>query len=128
MNNITLHGRLTRDVEERVTSSGSKVYTFAVAVNRSSDYKKTDFFECVSFGKSGEFIQKHFNKGKEIVLSGEMRSNKYQDRDGKNVTTWSVAVEHAEFCGTLSQGNNSKETAGGFYPVDEDADEDDTPF
>ena len=53
MNKIILLGRLTKNVEERLTTSGSTIASFDIAVNRrfadENGNRATDFFKIVAF-------------------------------------------------------------------------------
>lgn len=95
MNNIVIHGRLTRDPElkEYTNAKGEpgKVALFGVAVNRRLG-DETDFFNCSAFGRSGEALATWFHKGDGIVLGGEMQSRKKE-----NVTYWSIKVDSWDF-------------------------------
>lgn len=129
MNNITIHGRLTRDPELK-TINGAKgdfeVCNFTVAVDRRFG-EETDFFNCKNFGKSAEAINKFFCKGKEIVVSGEMQCRKYEDKDGKNRYVWELAVNSFDFCGKKSdvnENNSGTDTQDGFEAISDD----DIPF
>ena len=86
MHKIFIHGRLTRDPElkEIDTKNGSsKVCNFTVASDRQYG-EEADFFDCAMFGKRAEVIEKFFQKGSEIVVSGEMQKQKYKNKDGEN--------------------------------------------
>lgn len=109
MNNITLHGRLTKDPEVKTTQSGVTVCNISVAVDRrhqSGETKQTDFFDCSAWRGAAEVISKYFTKGKEILLSGEMQSRKYTDKSGVNRTAWNVQIESFDFCGSKSDSGN----------------------
>ena len=73
MNSISIHGRLTRDVELKSTQSGKSVATFSVAVDRAykaaDGSKQTDFFNCTAWGGAADVIAQYFSKGSEIVDS-----------------------------------------------------------
>ena len=63
MNSVQLVGRFTRDPDVRYTDGGLSIARFSLAVDRR--YKKdgeqtADFINCVSFGKTAEFIEKYF--------------------------------------------------------------------
>lgn len=109
MNKIILAGRLTRAAELKVGNSGSEYCKFTIAVDRSrtkDNEKKTDFFDCTAFGKTGAFVEKYFAKGDGINIIGRMESDKYTDKDGKNRTTWGVTVEEVEF--PLGKGKSDR--------------------
>ena len=85
LNHITIHGRITNDIELKQTQSGVSVCNFNVAVDRSykkeGEEKQTDFFTVVCWRGLAELVSKHFHKGKEILVSGEMQS-----RNGRTIT------------------------------------------
>lgn len=75
MNVVTLTGRLTKDPDVRYTNNGLSVARFNIAVDR--DFKKeggqtADFPSIVAFGKTAEFIEKYFSKGKKIEIVGRI--------------------------------------------------------
>ncbi|MGI6349653.1 MAG: single-stranded DNA-binding protein [Eubacteriales bacterium] len=127
MNIIAIKGRLTRDPEQKQTQTGTSVAKFTVAVNRRFDKDKTaDFFNCTAFGKTADFVIKYFNKGQEIVLSGRIENDKYQDKNGNNRDWWDIKVEQVDFCGPAKDKaatNNAVEVEG-FTPIDDE----DLPF
>ena len=105
MNIIAIKGLLVRDPEIRQTQSGVSVTNITVAVDRSysaGGEKQTDFFDCVFWRQGAEFVSKYFKKGKEIIVTGEMQSQKWQDKDGNNRISWEIQNARAEFCGGKS--------------------------
>lgn len=110
LNLIVLHGRLTADPELRQTQSGVSFCNFNIAVDRSyksGEDKITDFFNCTAWRGLGETIAKHFQKGKEIALFGEMQSQRWQDNDGNNRISWAVSVKSVDFCGSKNDSKPS---------------------
>ena len=127
MNFIAIHGRIVRDPEIRRTQSGVAVTNITVAVDRSysaDDEKQTDFFDCVFWLQGAEFVSKYFTKGKEIIITGEMQSRKWTDKDGNNRISWEIQNCHAEFCGSAKAGDTAQNTtvqpAGNFAPLEDD--------
>mgnify|MGYP000577074552 CR=1 FL=1 len=132
MNSCLIHGRLVRDPEMKgyTTSRGDdgSLTKFTVAVDRRFG-EETDFFDCVCYGKLAEVIHKHFSKGREIVVSGEMQCHKYEAKDGTNRYPWSLIVSTFDFCGKKDDakggtGGSTEAAADEFGPVDDD----DIPF
>ena len=129
MNIIAIKGRLVRDPEVRKTPNDISVCTITVAVDRaysSGGEKQTDFFDCVFWRQGAEFVSKYFSKGKEIIVTGEMQSRKWQDKDGNNRTSWEIQNAHAEFCGGKSENSTPAEPVSDF-PVLNNSD-DTLPF
>ena len=96
MNKVILMGRLTRDVE--MFGQKSKVARFCLAVDRSYGEDETDFFNCVSFGKQAEFVEKYLKKGIKVLVTGRLQNNNYEDKQGNKVTSTQIISEEVEFC------------------------------
>ena len=106
MNNVSLVGRLARDPDVRYTPSQLAVARFTVAVTRpfSKDGEQTaDFISCVAFGKSAEFIERYFTKGKSIGLTGRIQTGSYTNKDGVKVYTTDVVADRVEFVGSRQE-------------------------
>ena len=102
MNKICLIGNLTVDPSTGKTKSGTSWASFQIAVRRPRTAiasQQTDFLSCVAWGSTGEFIGKHWVKGKPIALSGSLQSRDYNDKDGNKRTAYEVVVDTAEFVG-----------------------------
>lgn len=100
MNKTILSGRLCADPEVRVGTSGSAITSFNLAVDRR--FKRdgdadADFFKCVCFGKTAEFVEHYFHKGNKILIEGEVRNNNYTDKEGKMVYGTQILVNAVEF-------------------------------
>lgn len=139
MNKVILMGRLTRDPETRTTTGGTSVCSFSIAVDRSyvkqGEERQADFFNCVAWSKTGEFVSKYFTKGNKILIEGELQNNNYEDNNGVKHYTVNVNVGKIYFVESKNDGsgggnntNTSKqpENTEGFYPLPND--DDDLPF
>ena len=130
MNIIAIKGHLVRDPEIRQTQSGVSVTNITVAVDRSysaGGEKQTDFFDCVFWRQGAEFVSKYFKKGKEIIVTGEMQSRKWQDKEGNNRISWEIQNAHAEFCGGKGENTQQEKQNVSDYSVVDDSSED-IPF
>lgn len=86
MNKLLLMGRLTADPEFSMSQSGTAVCKFKLAVDRQyskGEEKTADFFQLVAFGKTAEFVNRYFTKGKPASIEGRIQNNNYQGKDGK---------------------------------------------
>lgn len=117
MNKVILMGRLTRDPEVRYSNGGATVARFSLAVDRKfkqeGDEQTADFINCVSFGKTAEFIEKYFFKGYKMVLEGRIQTGSYINQEGQKVYTTDVVVEQVEFAESKAANNNG----GGYVPA-----------
>lgn len=126
MNKVALIGRLTRDPELRFAAgSGTAVSRFTVAISRQFKKDETDFINCVSFGKVAENISQYFTKGRQIALTGSIRTGSYDAKDGSKRYTTDVVVDSFEFIDSKGNNINAENT------MDEDitpVDDGDMPF
>jgi single-strand DNA-binding protein len=109
-NKVILVGRLTRDPEARMTTTGSAVASFTLAVDRpvrpSEGQRTTDFIRIVAFNKLADFVRLYLKKGQLVLVEGELRINKWQSRDGANMTTpeiWARDIRFMEKKGAVEE-------------------------
>ena len=119
MNNVSLMGRLTRDVDLRMTTSNLAVGRFNVAVDRklSKDKRQeaeknnqptADFIGCIAFGKTAENIATYFRKGQRIAVSGHIQTGSYE-KDGQRIYTTDVVVDSFDFVESNSSSTNNNQ-------------------
>ena len=121
LNHIVLMGRLTRDPELRTTQSGVNVASFAIACERDfaqNGEREADFFNCVAWRGTGEFVSKYFSKGSMIVVSGRLQSRKWQDNQGNKRVSWEINADSVYFGESKKNqdaGGNAPTQGGGYY-------------
>lgn len=108
MNLVVLLGRTTKDIELRVTQSGTSVARFTLAVNRPYAKDKTDFISCVAFGKTADTLSKYVAKGRQIAVEGRLQINPYEKSDGTKAYSIDVIVERFYFADS-KQGGKAQE-------------------
>ena len=89
-------GRIANDLQLRTTQSGVSVLNFTIAVDRdfkNGGEKVTDFIDCVCFRQSADFLAQYGAKGRLVCVDGQLQSRKWQDKDGKNRTSWEISCE-----------------------------------
>lgn len=138
MNKVILLGRLSKDPELKATTGGTSVCSFTVACDRrfkKEGEQSADFINCVSFGKTAEFIERYFVKGNRIALDGRIQTRSWEDNGNKRYAT-EVVVENVEFAQSKSEGysfaepmtelpaQNNQSDIDGFMPIEDD----DLPF
>lgn len=109
MNKVILMGRLTREPEVSSSTSGTTFARFSIAVDRK--FKKegepdADFFNCTSFGKQSEFVERYLKKGTKVVVTGRLQNNNYTNKDGQKVYDIRVMVEEIEFAESKNSSGN----------------------
>lgn len=112
INAVVLMGRLVRDPEIRTTASGKSVCSFSLAVERDfqrSEEKTADYFDCVAWGNTAEFVGKYFHKGRMIALQGRLQARTYKDREGNNRKVVEVIADKVSFTGEKAESTAGKE-------------------
>lgn len=128
MNKVILMGRFTRDPEVKYTDGGATIARFSLAVDRrfkKDGDQEADFINCVSFGKTAEFVEKYFHKGGKAVVEGRIQTGSYTNNDGQKVYTTDVIVEQIEFA--ESKASASAPANEGFTKIPDNIDEE-LPF
>ncbi|AYE35286.1 single-stranded DNA-binding protein [Clostridium septicum] len=126
MNKAILIGRLTKDPElNYAASSGTAVTRFTLAVNRQFKKDEADFINCIAFGKTGEVIAQYLTKGRQLAITGNIRTGSYDAKDGTKRYTTDVIVESCEFIGN-GQGNDASNKINNTFD-NKNFDEDMTP-
>ena len=115
INNYTVVGRLTRQMEVTYTNSGYAIGKFSIAYNRS--IKKGDawedkscFIDCTLFGKRAEALLPYMTKGLEVTIYGEIDHETWE-KDGQKRSKHSVLVNEINMHGG---GKKQEETGGNF--------------
>ena len=100
MNNLTIIGNLTAAPELRVTSQGTPVCTFTVAVNRRKENQDgshdADFFRVTVWRQLGELCAKFLDKGRKVCVIGEVALHTWE-KDGKTGANMEVTANNVEF-------------------------------
>lgn len=104
MNQINLAGRITKDLELRYTPNNKAVCEFNIAVNRVGQ-DETDFISCVVWGKQAENLEKYQGKGSLIGVTGSLRVDKYQDKDGNNRYNTYVLANNVEYLSSKKESS-----------------------
>lgn len=100
MNNITLSGRITKEIELKQTQTGKGYVRNSIAVKRSrknasGDYE-TDFFDFEVWNGTAEYLANFGYKGGRIEIAGELQNNNYQKNDGSMVYGNRIVVNKLE--------------------------------
>lgn len=119
LNHIDIQGRIVRDPEMRRTNSGKAVTSFTISVDRNFTKGESDFFDCVSWDKQGEFVANHFSKGKMILVSGRLQKRKWTDKDGNKRETAEIVTEDVYFCDSKKDSDSNHAPSQDFSYLDE---------
>ena len=91
---------LTSNIKEVSTATGTKMCTFSLAVRRKGDTSKmekdTDFFNCVCFSSTANYVLTYCGKGDYVNIIGKIQNSKYRDKDGVDRTATQIYVEELD--------------------------------
>lgn len=122
-----LTGRVTKDIELKVTPTGKSVCLFSLAVNRKfvqDGERQADFINCQLWGKSAETLEKYGKKGMLIGVEGRLQTRNYNNQQGQTVYVTEVVVDSFTFLEKKQSNDqpqfNDFENYGGFEVNDDD--------
>src|SRR5690554_3243770 len=108
INRVVLVGRITRDVDHRVTQSGVSVVSFTLAVNRNftsaSGEREADFINCVAWRSTADFMKNYVKKGNLLGVDGRIQTRNYEDSDGRTVYITEIVADSVQ----LLESRNSQ--------------------
>ena len=104
INRVNISGNLTRDPELRMTTGGTQVLSFGVAVNDRRRNPQTgewedypNFVDCTMFGSRAEAVSRYLSKGSKVAIEGKLRYSSWQDKSGSKRSKLEVVVDEIEF-------------------------------
>lgn len=113
INNVTLQGKLGKDIDLKYTQSGKAVGTTSIAVDRdfknANGEKETDWVSIVFWGKTAETVANYFRKGDEILVVGRIQTRSYEDNSGGRKYVTEVVADKFSF----TTGRKSQNTQDG---------------
>ena len=87
-NHVQLIGNVGQEPQITNLESGKKVARFSLATNeyykneQGEKVQNTEWHTVVAWGRTAEIIEKYAGKGKEIGVSGKLKSRSYEDNEG----------------------------------------------
>ena len=97
MNVVTLIGNLATDVDLREVGEDRKVASFLLAVDRRGQEGGADFVRVTAWGKQAESCARYLGKGRRVAVDGRLRSNSWEDAEGKRRRSVEVVANHVQF-------------------------------
>lgn len=115
INQVILMGRLTRDPEQRTTSTGKTIASFSLAVDRGGQDDQADFFDVTAWEKLGELVVQYLSKGRRCLVQGRLRQDSWDDKEtGKKRSKVEIVATDVTFLdgpsgdgGSASYSSNS---------------------
>jgi len=98
INQVILMGRLTRDPEQRTTTTGKTIASFSIAVDRGGQDDAADFFDVTAWEKLGDLVMQYLSKGRRVLVQGRLRQDSWDDKEtGKKRSRIEVTATDVTF-------------------------------
>jgi single-strand DNA-binding protein len=109
LNKVMLIGRLTRDPEVRVFTTGGKVAHFGFAVNNRKKNMQTgqwedepvfldvEAFNRGDFSKQADLVEQYLRKGQQVFIEGHLKLDQWTAQDGQKRSKLKIVVDNVQF-------------------------------
>lgn len=112
INQVILMGRLTRDPEQRTTTTGKTIASFSIAVDRAGQDDSADFFDVTAWEKLGELVMQYLGKGRRVLVQGRLRQDSWDDKEtGKKRSRIEVVATDVTFLDGPGEGQGSTQSS-----------------
>jgi len=118
LNQVTICGNVTRDIELRTTPGGTSVCEVGVAINdkyKSKDGQYVDkvvFVDVACFGRTADLAAEYLRKGSQVLFQAKLSMSERKDRDtGKARSKLGLTCENMQFLGGKGDGGESRRPA-----------------
>ena len=102
-NIVCIKGRLTKSAELKYTQNQKPFVSFSIAVNESIKdgatgewSSRANYFDVTAWGKYGEAVAKYMTKGREILIAGHLRQDRWTNQEGKTQTRVGIIADNFE--------------------------------
>lgn len=99
INRVQIMGYLGQDPETRYLNSGTAVTSLSIATSKSWKDKQTgeqkeatEWHRVSLFGRQAEVAAEYLNKGSLVMIDGELRTRKWQDKEGNDRWTTEIVA------------------------------------
>jgi len=132
LNKVIIAGRLTRDPEMRQLPSGTALCKLGLASSRrfrtkdGENREETLFINVTCWGKTAQFVNDTFRKGRPILVEGRLKSDEWEDKSGQKRTPIEINADRIEGLDWEDRGGGGRPSRSG--GGEEEVPEDDIPF
>jgi len=98
INQITISGRITRDVELKYSSNNLPIARICIAVSHyfkdeyGNQKEEASFIDTVAFGRTAQICQECLKKGSPVLIEGALKSRTYTDQNNQNKKITEIIV------------------------------------
>ena len=110
-NDVTLIGNISTDIFPRQLDNGMNICWFKVAVEKKKKNGGADFIPVKCWNGLADTVVKYMAKGKLVAVSGEIRTNRRDEGDGKFTDYFEVSASEVKFLSPRDAGSDQPESA-----------------
>lgn len=97
INNVVLSGRLTKDIELRMSQNNKSFCQFTLAVDKYvNGEQQADFISCIAWERNAEVLSQYTKKGSKINVLGRIATRNYKNANGETIYVTEVVVQQLE--------------------------------
>lgn len=124
INKVILVGNLGADPETRTAQTGTMVANLRIATterqkDRDGNWSDhTEWHRVVCFGRTAENVARFLRKGRQVYVEGRIRTNKWQDKEGRDRWSTEIVANDVRFLGGREGGGGGggyQDSGGGGY-------------
>lgn len=136
-NQYTCTGRLVREAQVKYAPSGTAIAEMSVAVgsqwfDKATQQKKEDvaFIDVTAFGKRAEIIGQYARKGQQVLVSGRLKQESWNDKTtGQKRSKLVVVAEDFKMFGGKNDSHSSGPQEQSHVPAESpESGDEDVPF
>lgn len=123
VNKVIILGNLGKDPEIRHMPNGKAVASFSIATSEKyldkstgEQVEKTEWHNCTAFDKLAEIIGKYLHKGSKVYVEGKLKTDKYQDKSGKDCYATKIIVNSMQMLDGKNGNAGATDDATSTYP------------
>lgn len=117
LNDLTLVGRLAKDIEMSYLHSGLATAKTSLAINEKyKDKETTTFIDLRIFGRTAEYANQYTQKGSMVLAKGKLRIEDYQNDKGENKRAVYCLVEKLVFLSSSGNNNTNSQNTNDVKP------------
>ncbi|MEK7322814.1 MAG: single-stranded DNA-binding protein [Pseudomonadota bacterium] len=119
VNKVILIGNLGKDPEVRYMPSGGAVANVTLATSESwkdkqsgENQERTEWHNVVFYNRLAEIAGEYLKKGSKVYVEGSIRTEKWQDKEGKDRYTTKIVAAEMQMLDTRGAGGGGAPSAG----------------
>lgn len=121
MNTVSITGRITHDLSLKETKTKKHVMDFQVAIRETKEI--STFVRCQAWEQDADFLDRYAVKGSLVAVTGSLKTEKYQDKNGNNIERTYVRVFRIEILDHRKEEVQKQNEQFGYQtPVEENGD------